>query len=164
MSFSLRPKYVIKSLLDLTPQMLKDREIELLILDLDNTISPYGEKLPSEKVLKWTEDMKKGGIKLYIVSNSKKVRPDVFAKEMDIPFVKRAKKPSPKFIQKAMEDMNISAEKTALAGDQIFTDTLGANLAGVSSILVEPIKFTNVFLRLRYYGEMPFRKMYKNKL
>lgn len=63
MSFSLRPKYVIKSLLDLTPQMLKDRGIELLILDLDNTISPYGEKLPSEKVLKWTEDMKKGGIK-----------------------------------------------------------------------------------------------------
>ena len=67
-------------------------------------------------------------------------------------------------VQFSYYSLNISAEKTALAGDQIFTDTLGANLAGVSSILVEPIKFTNVFLRLRYYGEMPFRKMYKNKL
>lgn len=77
---------------------------------------------------------------------------------MDIPFVKRAKKPSPKFIQKAMEDMNISAEKTALAGDQIFTDTLGANLAGVSSILVEPINSQMFSYGLGITGKCPFRK------
>ena len=164
MSFSLRPKYYIESLLSLTPQMLKERGIDLLVLDLDNTVSPYDEQYPTEAVLSWTEDMKQGGIQLYFVSNSKKIRPDVFAKAMDIPFIKHARKPSPKYIRKAAEDTGVPLSRTALAGDQIFTDVLGANLAGVSSVLVRPIKFTNPFLALRYYVEMPFRITVKYKL
>ena len=67
-------------------------------------------------------------------------------------------------IKQAMIEEGIPARNTALVGDQIFTDVLGANIAGIKSILVEPIKFTNPFLALRYFVETPFRKMYKNKL
>lgn len=164
MSFSLKPVYVLDRLSRLTPEKLKELDICLLLLDLDNTISPYGVPSPEAETIEWAENMKKGGITLFIVSNSKKARPEVFAKAMDIPFVNRAKKPSPRFLNYAMEKTGIPPEKTALAGDQIFTDTLAANLAGVRSILVEPIKFTNPFLAVRYYMETPFRKMYKTKL
>ncbi len=164
MSFSLRPEFVIDELAMLTPELLTDVGIKLLILDLDNTVSPYDEASPRPSVLLWTERMKRGGIKLYIVSNSKKPRPEIFAKAMDIPYIKHAKKPSPKMIKQAMAEEGIPARNTALVGDQIFTDVLGANVAGVKSILVEPIKFTNPFLALRYYVETPFRKMYKKQL
>ena len=164
MSFSLHPEYVISKLSLLTPDMLKKIGAELLILDLDNTVSPYDEASPNPQVLLWTEKMKRGGIKLYIVSNSKKIRPDIFAQAMDVPMIKYARKPSPKMIRRAIKESGVAPENTALVGDQIFTDVLGANLAGVKSILVEPIKFTNPFLALRYYVETPFRKKYKNKL
>jgi predicted HAD superfamily phosphohydrolase YqeG len=48
------------------------------------------------------------------------------------------------------------ADACALVGDQIFTDTLGANCAGVTSILVTAIHNHNIWLKLRHVAEMPF--------
>ena len=45
-----------------------------------------------------------------------------------------------------------------MVGDQIFTDTLGANNAGVVPLLVEPIRLAgNPGRYLRYAVETPFR-------
>ena len=48
------------------------------------------------------------------------------------------------------------AEQAALVGDQIFTDVLGANCAGATSILVKPIHLSNIWLKLRHVAEQPF--------
>ena len=43
-------------------------------------------------------------------------------------------------------------------GDQVFTDVLGGNRAGISTILVEPIRLAgNPGRYLRYAVEIPFR-------
>ncbi len=45
-----------------------------------------------------------------------------------------------------------------MVGDQIFTDILGANRAGICSVLVRPIAWgKNPFRRVRYALETPFR-------
>ena len=54
-----------------------------------------------------------------------------------------------------------SMEQAALAGDQIYTDVLGANCAGAKSILVTPIHLHNIWLRLRHVAEKPFIAMGK---
>ena len=41
-------------------------------------------------------------------------------------------------------------------GDQIFTDTLGANGAGVTPILVKAIDNHNFWLKARHVLELPF--------
>ena len=41
-------------------------------------------------------------------------------------------------------------------GDQIYTDTLGANGCGVTSILVNAIDNHNFWLKARHVLEMPF--------
>ena len=41
-------------------------------------------------------------------------------------------------------------------GDQIYTDTLGANNAGVMPILVRAIDNHNIWLKLRHVAELPF--------
>ena len=163
MKFSLVPKFSLKKLTDVTSDFLLSNKIKLLMLDLDNTIAPYGEHEPTMEVCEWVERMKAAGIELYIVSNSKRPgRTEQFAKLLNIGYIKAAGKPSPRALLKVMGIKGILPENCALAGDQIFTDTIAANCAGVTSILVYPIKFTNIFLRIRYWAEIPFRALCKN--
>jgi len=108
--------------------------------------------------------MESAGITLFIVSNTKTQRAEIFARSFGVPYIDGAKKPSPRGIIKAIEGCGKKASETALAGDQIFTDVLGANISGITSIIVKPIKFINPLIALRYYIEIPFRLMRKKEL
>ena len=67
-------------------------------------------------------------------------------------------KPKTPCFVKAMGRMGVTREQTAIVGDQVFTDVLGGNRAGVSAILVEPIRLAgNPGRYLRYAVEVPFR-------
>ena len=60
--------------------------------------------------------------------------------------------------RKAMEEQGVRPDETAIVGDQIFTDVLGGNRAGVTTILVRPIRLAgNPGRYLRYAAEAPFR-------
>lgn len=156
MPFSLLPKVVATEVSDLTPQRLHDLGIQLLMLDFDNTIVPYTTDVPSEKVLCWLDQMKQAQIQLCVVSNSRKGRAVAFCEAHGISCITRAKKPFTKGIRKCMEQFQIPATQCALVGDQIFTDTLGANCAGITSVLVHAIDNHNVWLKLRHLAELPF--------
>ena len=58
--------------------------------------------------------------------------------------------------EKISEKYGIPAAEAALVGDQIYTDTLGANNAGVTSILVKAIDNHNFWLKARHVLEKPF--------
>ena len=156
MKFSLLPKIIAPELTDLSPQFLRDRGITLLMMDFDNTIVPYTTNIPTKKMQTWLEEMKDSGITLCIVSNSKRQRVQVFAKEQGIPCITHSKKPFPKGIQECLQKFNADPKHCALVGDQIFTDTLGANGCGVTSILVSAIDNHNIWLKLRHVAELPF--------
>lgn len=164
MSFSLIADYSFLKLTDVSSGFLKEKGIKLLLLDLDNTISPYGEAEPSKDIMKWAGEMREAGITLFIVSNTKKPRAGIFAEKMGIPYIKYAKKPSRYGLREAMKRTGHTEKETALAGDQTFTDILAANRANVTSIMVEPIKLSNAFLTIRYWIEKPFRLLTRTDL
>ena len=84
--------------------------------------------------------------------------PRLFAEGLDAPYIGHAGKPKTPAFFKAMERVGATREQTAIVGDQIFTDILGGNRAGVSAILVEPIRLAgNPGRYLRYAAEWPFR-------
>ena len=59
-----------------------------------------------------------------------------------------------------MEAMGRTPEETAMVGDQIFTDILGARRSGVLALMVEPIELRgNPGRYLRYAAETPFRAL-----
>ncbi len=165
MSFSLIPDYSFKSICAVTPDFLKRLGIRLLLLDLDNTMAPYGTLEPTEEIAGWAENIKANGVELFIVTNNRgSVRVDSLASAFGVDYIKGANKPFSAGIRKALEQFDRKPEETALAGDQIFTDILAANCAGVVSIVVEPIKIRNPLLNVRYALEAPFRAMCRHKM
>lgn len=162
MSFSLFPERKFDNVADISPDILRSLGVKLLILDVDNTIAPYKTLTLESRVIEWAGKVKAAGVELFIVSNNKGDRPETFAGLLDVPYIKRAGKPSPRGVRRALSLAGAAPDEAALAGDQIYTDTIAASLAGVHMLLVEPIKFTNPFLAVRYFFELPFRRE-KNK-
>ena len=156
MKFSLLPKIIVPVLTDVTEDLLHSRGIKLLMLDFDNTIVPYTTSVPTDEMHAWLENMAKSDIQLCVVSNSKKNRVKIFCEKYGIPCITHAKKPFSKGIKECLAKFDADPAQCALVGDQIFTDTMGANCTGVTSILVKAIDNHNIWLKLRHVAELPF--------
>jgi len=156
MPVSLLPKIVTDALTDLTPELLHEKGIELLMLDFDNTIVPYTINNPEPLMEQWLMDLGEWEIPVCVVSNSRKDRVKIFCRQFRLDCITHAKKPFSKGIRECLEKYGVPADKAALVGDQIYTDTLGANLAGVTSILVKAIDNHNFWLKARHVLELPF--------
>lgn len=159
MAFSLLPDYCCGSVFEIDPQALRRHGVTLLLADLDNTLISYDETLPDEKLFRFEESLRRAGIQLFLLSNSRRPeRPRRFAEALGIPFLGHAGKPKRGGYRKAMEQMGCTAEETMMVGDQIFTDVLGAKRTGIPVILVQPIRLAgNPGRYLRYGVELPMR-------
>ena len=156
MPFPLFPKVITDELTDLTPEFFQERGIKLVMLDFDNTIVPYTTDIPQPLMEQWLMDMAECEIPICVVSNSKKDRVKIFCGKYGIPCITHANKPFTKGIRECLAKFNVPASQAALVGDQIYTDTLGANSAGVTSILVKAIDNHNFWLKARHVLEKPF--------
>ncbi|MBR5570585.1 MAG: YqeG family HAD IIIA-type phosphatase [Oscillospiraceae bacterium] len=156
MKFSFLPRVMVKSVTQLTPESLKEKGIRLLMLDFDNTIVPYTTNDPTEEMAAWLTMMVQSDLPICVVSNSKRDRVKIFCEKWGIPCITHSKKPFSKGISQCLAKFDLPAKSCALAGDQIFTDVLGANCAGVRSVLVKAIHNHNIWLKLRHVAELPF--------
>ncbi len=165
MSLSPLPRGVYPSVTHIPPAALAARGIKLVLADLDNTLAPYGEACPSPEILAWKAGLEAEGIALFLLSNSRKPgRAQRFAQQLGIPYQGHSGKPKKAGYLRAMERMGCTPEQTVMVGDQIFTDTLGANNAGVTPLLVEPIRLAgNPGRYVRYAVETPFRLLGKRR-
>lgn len=161
MSFSLIPDYSFRKIQDVTTDFLTKAGISLLLLDVDNTLAPYGTEMPEKAVVDWCDGLKRQGVTPYILSNNRTLRAQIFSDVFGIGYTYKAGKPFPAKIKKVMRKYGKTPRETAIAGDQIFTDVLGANLSGASSLLIQPIRLKNPLHWIRYMLELPFRKKAK---
>lgn len=160
----LYPKADFKSVKDIDIEFLEKNNIKALILDVDNTLIDYYKNL-SEETIQWTNKLKKQGIKLYILSNTnKKEKVEKVSKQLDIPYINFAKKPSKKGFLKIQTILNINPEKIGVVGDQIFTDVIGGNRCKMFTILVEPIDKKDIWITmLKRPLENTIKKYYKKR-
>ena len=163
MPFSLLPTVQCEAITDLSPDILKERGIELLMLDFDNTIVPYITNQPTEPMDAWLRNMLQSDVQLCVVSNSKRDRVKIFCAGYGMDCITHSKKPFPKGIRQCLAKYGKEPRQCAIAGDQIFTDTLGGNCAGLTSILVRPINNHNFWLKARHVLEKPFIFMARNR-
>ncbi|MGI6435081.1 MAG: YqeG family HAD IIIA-type phosphatase [Syntrophomonadaceae bacterium] len=135
----LYPDLYVTSLIDIPLDALRRQHIRAFILDLDNTITEWNSNVIHSGVGDWFQTIKEAGFKACILSNNKEQRCLAVANHLEIPFIYKAQKPRRASFYRALEMMGVKAEETAVIGDQIFTDVLGGNRAGLFTILVTPM-------------------------
>lgn len=139
MRISLRPDRLYQTYAQITPTLLCERGIRLLLCDLDFTLAPRNIPRPDQAVLRWIAEMKAAGITVMILSNNRRsARVETFCRELGISYVGHAGKPSVRGYRRAMEQAGVTAQETAMLGDKLLTDVLGANLCGILALMVEP--------------------------
>ncbi|MGI6142493.1 MAG: YqeG family HAD IIIA-type phosphatase [bacterium] len=133
------PRYYVDSIFSIPLAEIKQRGIEGLIFDLDNTLIGWKMEELDAKTRQWFGELKKMGFRVCLVSNNKKVRVSNFGRILGVPAISKARKPRRRAFREAMEIMKTGPETTAVIGDQIFTDILGGNHLGLYTILVAPL-------------------------
>jgi HAD superfamily phosphatase (TIGR01668 family) len=134
----LQPASQVPTVYDIDLAALHAQGIRGLILDLDNTIVPWGSRQPGPQLPGWIAAAREAGLRLCIVSNNMGSRVEALATMLGLPVVTGALKPRRKALRRALTVMGTTADATALVGDQVFTDILGGNRLGLHTILVRP--------------------------
>lgn len=156
----LYPKEHFNNVREITIDFLRENKINALILDVDNTLIDYDKNL-SEETIKWAENLKEEGIKLYILSNSnKKEKVRTVAEKLKIEYQYFGKKPLKSGFKKVQKKLQEKAENIGVVGDQIFTDVLGGNRCKMFTILVEPIAEKDIWVTLL---KRPIENAIKNR-
>lgn len=128
----------------------------LVIFDIDNTFVPHGAPADEES-LAFISELKEKGFAFCAVSNNKEPRVKMFCDAAGVPYIYDAGKPSAGGYLAAAKKAGVSREQSIFFGDQIFTDILGANRAGIESVLVKPVDRSTdeIQIRLKRLLEKP---------
>ena len=136
----LYPDYRFDCITQIHRKWLKHREIYSILLDVDCTLKYYRGTTVLPDIAAWLERKQDQGFQFCLLSNGRKHRIEQLAEGLDLPFLAPAYKPFPSSCRRAMRMLHLDPQYTALIGDQVFTDIVAANLAGIRSILVNPLR------------------------
>lgn len=136
---ALRPNLVVAKLEEINLADLRQQGKRGLILDLDNTISPWKKNMVTDEADSFIKLAVSLGYKVCLLSNAGYRRAEEVASDYEIPFVAPALKPLKRSFQRALLVMGLAADEVVVVGDQLFTDVLGGNRAGCYTILVPPL-------------------------
>ena len=133
------PDWVFDDYTAVTPEFLRGLGVRLLLTDLDFTLAPKRVKDPDERVRAWIEAMQENGIGVVIISNNRSsARVERFCGTLGITYVGHAQKPLKHGYKHAMKKFDAAPNETAMLGDKLLTDTLGANFCALTMLMVEP--------------------------
>ena len=135
----LTPALSVKSLNEINLKKYWETGKRGIILDLDNTITPWNEMELSQEARSFLKDALCLNYKVFLLTNAKRKRTEEIAQKYAIPYLASAFKPKKSAFIKALAVMDLKGEKVLVIGDQIFTDILGGNRVGCYTILVPPI-------------------------
>lgn len=133
------PTYQIKTIYDLEPAKLKELGIEAVLSDLDNTLASYKCKDAEEKTIALVNKLKDNGIAFYIASNNTSKRVQRFASTLGIKALSGLRKPLSRRLKRVLAIEGLDKSKTVLVGDQVMTDVIAGNGAGIRTILTEKL-------------------------
>jgi HAD superfamily phosphatase (TIGR01668 family) len=133
------PRYMVASVCDLSPAVLRRWGIDALMLDLDNTLVPWGADTPPPTVRAWMVSLRDAGVPACVVSNNVSARVRAVAEALCLPAAEGRFKPSADKLRRALRILGSPPERTAMVGDQVFTDVVAGNRLGVPTVLTAPL-------------------------
>lgn len=157
------PTLYRRRITDVTVEDLHRMGVRGVLLDVDNTLTTHDAPDLTDEVKAWLATMQEEGFSLMVVSNNKPERVAPFAEKIGLPYTALAHKPMPSGYKRAAAMLGVPKKECVAIGDQIFTDIMGANLSGMTSILLEPIQ-PEVEQKFIVFKRKIERLLLKNKL
>ena len=137
--------------------------VKVLLLDADNTLTPWNSPELLPEVVEWVETAKAAGFAVLVASNNTLERLRPLTERLRIGAVPRAGKPLPFGLRKAAKALGFAPKQCAMIGDQILTDVLAGNLAGMHTVLLQPIDTSREYTgtRINRALERVIKKLWK---
>ena len=133
------PDIRFDSYLCVTAAFLQEKGIQAVIYDIDETLAPRDVTTPSQETVGYLKELTQN-VPVVFLSNNGIERVEGYNSHFRFPIYPKAKKPFKTTFLKAARDLGIPPDKIAVVGDQLFTDIVGGNRAGMYTILVEPVQ------------------------
>ncbi len=158
----LMPDYMFRTFDEITPDFLVSLGVRAVLADIDNTLAPYEQPEPDERIRAWIASLAAAGIGIAFVSNNDRERVELFNRSLGVPAYWKSGKPFKKNLTKAMEALGGTRETTVMLGDQLLTDALAGHNLGVTVLIVPPIRDKkSAFFRFKRLLEKPTIKKFK---
>jgi hypothetical protein len=151
----LNPEYRFSSLLMITPEWMRRHNFKVLLMDIDNTLLPRNNSVVPDNHLSWLRMMQNQGIAIVMASNNggnrvASIERQLKEKGIAIPILTWAGKPFPpayagaiRLLEKTpivkTNDLPRYSDCILAAGDQLFTDVLGAHWYNLPVALLHPL-------------------------
>ena len=134
------PNYRFPSLAEVPIEKFANAGKRGALIDIDNTLVEYGvyDLLPDSN-REWLNRASSCGVQCLLYSNATQWKIDKIRELTGLPGVPKVYKPAYKLLGKALKMLDCTKQEVIMIGDQICTDILGGNLAGVDTVLVEPL-------------------------
>ena len=133
------PDFLLKDIYAVNDEFIEKNNIKAVIFDIDNTLVGFKEPVPPERVVNFIASLREKGIRVSVASNNSKARVSLFCRDLNIDYISRACKPLPFALLSLCKKMCVSPRNTLMVGDQVYTDSLGANVCGMVSAMVDII-------------------------
>lgn len=135
----LKPKLIVETLSDVDTRMLRARGVRGVLVDMDDTlVASHEDRIPAAHAA-WVRALIAEEFAVALLSNGEPARVARVAAELDVEGLSLSGKPFPWAYRRGLRVLGLPADAVAMVGDQVFTDVFGANLAGMTSILVRPL-------------------------
>ena len=158
------PDYMFRTFDEITPEFLTSLGVKAILADIDNTLAPYEQPEPDERIKGWIASLAEAGIGIAFVSNNDWERVNRFNATLGVPAYAKSGKPFKKNLIKAMNDLGGTLDTTVMLGDQLLTDALAGHNLGVKCLIVPPIRDKkNAFFRFKRWLEKPVVKKFKKR-
>ena len=152
---TLNPEYRFSSLVKITPEWMHRHHYRVLLADIDNTLLPRNSSVVPDIYINWLGRMQQQGIAVVLATNNGGKRTSAIAKQLadnglQVPVLTWAGKPFPRAYAAAIRLLAKSHEAVTVdtvtqtsavlaAGDQLFTDVLGAHWYNFPAAWLRPI-------------------------
>ena len=160
------PDIYQKSIYTINYDQLYSQGIRCLLFDLDNTLVPVKETVPSDKVKELFDRLKKMGFKIIIFTNSTSKRARPFKNILGVDCCPFACKPFSKKFLSIIKVYNLQFSEVAIIGDSMMDDICGGNKVGITTILIEQLESKEFFIASlkRKREKTIIKKLKENKL
>lgn len=135
----LKPNLHVASVTDISVVWLREHGVRAVLIDADDTLVVRDGAPVGAEVRAWLDALKAAGIAVALLSNGTRARVAALGVDLGVRAFALSGKPFGFAFRRGLRALGSDARHTAMVGDQLFTDVLGANCAGLISILVTPL-------------------------